>query len=71
MLDQAEIPTVQERGLGRAEVLRRKLEEVAARPAPDRGRPAAALASGRAALSFPTGAGGLTTTRLELTLCCC
>ncbi|HVG74582.1 MAG TPA: hypothetical protein VM824_04320, partial [Thermoleophilaceae bacterium] len=29
ILDQAEIPTVQERGLGRAEVLRRKLDEVA------------------------------------------
>ena len=28
MLDQAEIPTVQERGLGRAEVLRRKLAEI-------------------------------------------
>ena len=28
VLDQAEIPTVQERGLGRAEVLRRKLDEV-------------------------------------------
>ena len=28
ILDQAEIPTVQERGLGRAEVLRRKLDEV-------------------------------------------
>ena len=30
VLDQAEIPTVQERGLGRAEVLRRKLAEVGA-----------------------------------------
>ena len=30
VLDQAEIPTVQERGLGRAEVLRRKLDEVGA-----------------------------------------
>jgi nickel/cobalt exporter len=28
VLDQAEIPTVQERGLGRAEVLRRKLGEI-------------------------------------------
>ena len=31
ILDQAEIPTVQERGVTRAEVLRRKLDEVARR----------------------------------------
>ncbi len=69
VLDQAEIPTVQERGLGRAEVLRRKLAEI------ERGlsltvdgRPAALRHAGTPRLSFPPGAGGLTTTRLELTL---
>jgi len=69
VLDQAEIPTVQERGLGRAEVLRRKLAEI------ERGlsltvdgRPAPLLRAGRPELSFPQGAGGLATTRLVLTL---
>ena len=69
VLDQAEIPTVQERGLGRAEVLRRKLAEV------DRGlvltvdgRRVALHTAGSPRLTFPSGAGGLTTTRLELTL---
>ena len=64
-----EIPTVQERGLGRAEVLRRKLAEV------DRGlvltvdgRPVALHTAGSPQLTFPSGAGGLNTTRLELTL---
>ena len=56
VLDQAEIPTVQERGLTRAEVLRRKLDEVGRgltlaveRPAR---RPAA---GGRAAAHLPAG----------------
>jgi nickel/cobalt transporter (NicO) family protein len=69
VLDQAEIPTVQERGLGRAEVLRRKLAEV------DRGlvltvdgRRVALHTAGPPELTFPSGAGGLSTTRLELTL---
>jgi nickel/cobalt exporter len=69
VLDQAEIPTVQERGLARAEVLRRKLSEV------ERGlslsvdgRPAALRPTGSPRLTFPPGAGGLDTTRLELTL---
>jgi ABC-type nickel/cobalt efflux system permease component RcnA len=69
VLDQAEIPTVQERGLARAEVLRRKLDEV--------GRGLVLTVDGRRAglrpvarprLSFPTGAGALPTTRLEVTL---
>jgi nickel/cobalt exporter len=69
VLDQAEIPTVQEHGLGHAEVLRRKLAEVR--------RGLVLTVDGRAAelhqaapprLTFPTGAGGLTTTRLELAL---
>jgi len=69
VLDQAEIPTVQERNLARTEVLRRKLGEV------ERGlsltvdgRPAALRQAAVPRLSFPAGAGGLATTRLELTL---
>ena len=69
ILDQAEIPTVQERGLGRAEVLRRKLDEVAhALVLTVDGRRADLRAAGRPRLSFPGGAGGLPTTRLELPL---
>ena len=69
VLDQAEIPTVQERGLGRAEVLRRKLGEIrrGLHLTVDGGavplRP-----TGSPQLTFPSGAGGLNTTRLELTL---
>jgi nickel/cobalt transporter (NicO) family protein len=69
VLDQAEIPTVQERGLGRAEVLRRKLEEVRrGLTLTVDGQGAALRAAGRPRLTFPDGAGGLATTRLELTL---
>ena len=69
ILDQAEIPTVQERGLGRAEVLRRKLDEVSrALVLTVEGRRADLRAAGRPRLSFPGGAGGLPTTRLELPL---
>jgi nickel/cobalt exporter len=69
VLDQAEIPTVQERGLDRAEVLRRKLAEVRRRLTLSvNGRNAPLHPVGETRLSFPSGAGGLTTTRLELTL---
>ena len=69
VLDQAEIPTVQERGLGRAEVLRRKLDEIGRGLHLDAdGRAVALRPSGRAELTFPVGAGGLSTTRLEVTL---
>jgi nickel/cobalt transporter (NicO) family protein len=69
VLDQAEIPTVQERGLGREEVLRRKLDEVRRGLALTvNGRSVGLHAAGRPRLSFPDGAGGLPTTRLELTL---
>jgi nickel/cobalt exporter len=69
VLDQAEIPTVQERGLGRAEVLRRKLAEVRrALILTVDGRNARLQATGEPQLSFPSGAGGLSTTRLELSL---
>jgi nickel/cobalt transporter (NicO) family protein len=69
VLDQAEIPTVQERALGRAAVLAKKRAEV------DRrlvllvdGRRVELVSAGEPRLSFPAGAGGLKTTRLELPL---
>jgi nickel/cobalt transporter (NicO) family protein len=69
VLDQAEIPTVQERGLARAEVLRRKLDEVGrGLVLTVDGRRAGLRTVGRPRLSFPTGAGALPTTRLEVTL---
>ena len=69
VLDQAEIPTVQERGLGRAEVLRRKLSEVRrGLILTVNGRRTALGQAGDPRLTFPAGAGGLRTTRLELTL---
>jgi nickel/cobalt transporter (NicO) family protein len=69
ILDQAEIPTVQERGLGRAEVLRRKLREVGrGLVLTVDGRKTALQQAAAPRLTFPAGAGGLSTTRLELTL---
>jgi nickel/cobalt exporter len=69
VLDQAEIPTVQERGLSPAEVIRRKRREVSARlTLTVDGRRARLAPAGRSRLSFPSGAGGLETTRLEMTL---
>ncbi len=69
VLDQAEIPTVQERGLGRSEVLRRKLDEVRrGLTLTVNGRRVALRPAGRPKLTFPGGAGGLPTTRVELTL---
>ncbi|HEY6781234.1 MAG TPA: sulfite exporter TauE/SafE family protein [Thermoleophilaceae bacterium] len=69
VLDQAEIPTLQERGLSDAQLLRRKRREI------DRrlrltvdGRRTPLEPAGRSRLSFPAGAGGLRTTRLELEL---
>ena len=69
VLDQAEIPTVQERGLGRPEVLRRKLGEIRrGLTLTVDGQRAALRLVGDPKLSFPPGAGELATTRLELTL---
>jgi len=69
VLDQAEIPTVQERGLDRSEILRRKLDEVRRGLALTvNGRRVGLRAVERPRLSFPDGAGGLATTRLELSL---
>jgi nickel/cobalt transporter (NicO) family protein len=69
VLDQAEIPTVQEEDLSRAEVLERKSDEVERRLVllVD-GRRVPLVPAGRPKLSSPAGAGGLDTTRLELAL---
>jgi nickel/cobalt transporter (NicO) family protein len=69
VLDQAEIPTVQERGLARGELLRRKRVEVDRRLALTvDGRRVPLALVGEPRLSFPAGAGGLRTTRIELDL---
>jgi nickel/cobalt exporter len=69
VLDQAEIPTFQQRGLARAEVLRRFRAEVArgVGVAVD-GRPVALRAVAPPQLALRPGAGGLRTTRFELAL---
>jgi ABC-type nickel/cobalt efflux system permease component RcnA len=69
VLDQAEIPTVQEEALSRAEVLARKRDEVERRLVllVD-GRRVPLRSAGAPKLTFPAGAGGLETTRLELAL---
>ena len=68
VLDQAEIPTFQERGVARAERVRRKRAEVLRRLSVTAdGRPLA-LTPGTPTLALRPGAGGLQTTRFELTL---
>jgi len=69
ILDQAEIPTFQERGLGDAVVLARKRDEVARRLelTVDGWRVGLQPLAG-AKLTHPAGQGGLTTTRVELSL---
>jgi len=69
VLDQAEIPTFQQRGLARAELLRRIRAEVArgVRVTVD-GRPAPLRAVAPPRLALRPGAGGLRTTRFELAL---
>jgi ABC-type nickel/cobalt efflux system permease component RcnA len=69
VLDQAEIPTVQERSLSRGQVLAAKLAEVRKRLVLTvDGKRVALRPAGPPRLSFPSGAGGLKTTRLELSL---
>ncbi|HYM58107.1 MAG TPA: sulfite exporter TauE/SafE family protein [Solirubrobacteraceae bacterium] len=69
LLDQAEIPTFQERGLTAATILARKRAEVARRLLVSvDGRRIALRPAGRPALTWPMGQGGLRTTRLELPL---
>jgi nickel/cobalt exporter len=69
VLDQAEIPTFQERGLPDATVLARKRAEVAGRLSVAVGGRAVRLEpAGPARLTHPPGQGGLPLTRLELPL---
>ncbi|MFL5893735.1 MAG: nickel/cobalt transporter [Thermoleophilaceae bacterium] len=69
VLDQAEIPTFQERGLAPAVVLARKQAEVRRRlTLTVDGRPAALTIRPHGRISFPPGQGGLRLTRVELDL---
>ena len=69
VLDQAEIPTFQERGLSDDEVLARKRAEVERRLVLTvDGRRVAVRPAGAPVLTHPEGAGGLRTTRLEVPL---
>jgi nickel/cobalt transporter (NicO) family protein len=69
VLDQAEVPTVQEQGVPRAELLERKLGEVESGLALRVDGQAVELRMvGDPDLAFPPGAGGLKTTRLEVRL---
>src|ERR1700750_1535998 len=69
VLDQAEIPTFRERGLAPARVLERKRAEGARGVTiPVGGGPVALPRRPGGRLSFPPGAGGLHTTRVELLL---
>jgi ABC-type nickel/cobalt efflux system permease component RcnA len=69
VLDQAEVPTFQERGLSTGEVLARKRAEVAGglRLVVD-GRVAALRPARPARIEFPAGQGGLEVTRVEIPL---
>jgi ABC-type nickel/cobalt efflux system permease component RcnA len=69
VLDQAEIPTFQERGLSPADVLARKRAEVARglRLEVD-GRAVALRPAGAERIEFPAGQGGLKVTRVEIPL---
>jgi nickel/cobalt exporter len=69
ILDQAEIPTFQERGLSAAEVLERKRDAaIGGLALTVDGRRVALRPAGAPRLSFPAVQGGLKTTRLELPL---
>src|SRR3954451_21535653 len=69
ILDQAEIPTFQERGLGTARVLQRKQAEIArGLHLTVGGRPIPLVVQPGARISFPPGQGGLRLTRVELDL---
>jgi nickel/cobalt transporter (NicO) family protein len=69
ILDQAEIPTFQERGVPDAAVLARKQAEVRKRLVLTvDGKPVPLRAAGQTSISHPPGAGGLRTTRVEIPL---
>jgi nickel/cobalt exporter len=69
VLDEAEIPTFQQRGLSETELLQRKRDEVARRLAVTvDGRRVALRPAGATSVAHPAGQGGLRTTRVELPL---
>jgi nickel/cobalt transporter (NicO) family protein len=68
VLDQAEIPTFQERGVAQAERVRRKRAEVLRRLRVTADGRRLALTPGTPTLALRPGAGGLRTTRFELSL---
>ncbi|HET8948915.1 MAG TPA: sulfite exporter TauE/SafE family protein [Solirubrobacteraceae bacterium] len=68
LLDQAEIPTFQERGRPHAAVLARKRAEIVRGLALTVDGRVVALRPGAARIAFPAGQGGLATTRVELEL---
>ncbi|HEX2411995.1 MAG TPA: sulfite exporter TauE/SafE family protein [Solirubrobacteraceae bacterium] len=69
VLDEAEIPTFQQRGVADAELLRRKRDEVARGLVLSvDGRRVALRPTGAGSLKHPPGQGGLETTRVELPL---
>jgi nickel/cobalt exporter len=69
ILDEAEIPTFQQRAVAAGELLRRKQAEVAERlTLTVDGRPVALRPAGEATIARPAGQGGLRTTRVELPL---
>jgi nickel/cobalt transporter (NicO) family protein len=68
ILDEAEIPTFQQRALSDAELLRRKRAEVERRLVLTVDGRRIALQPGQAAIAHPEGQGGLRTTRIELPL---
>jgi ABC-type nickel/cobalt efflux system permease component RcnA len=69
VLDQAEIPTVQERSRSRAELISRKRDEIArGLELHVDGRSVPLRVAGPPELTFPQGAGGLDTSRFEFTL---
>jgi ABC-type nickel/cobalt efflux system permease component RcnA len=69
ILDEAEIPTFQQRGLSDAELLARKRAEVSRRLVLTvDGRRVALRPAGAPSLTHPAGQGGLKTTRIELPL---
>jgi nickel/cobalt exporter len=69
VLDQAEVPTFQERGLSPAQVLARKQAEVQEGLALEvDGRTVALRAAGTPRIESPAGQGGLKTTRVEIPL---
>jgi ABC-type nickel/cobalt efflux system permease component RcnA len=69
VLDQAEIPTFQERGLPAARVLARKRADIARGVTLTvAGRPVALILRPGGRITFPRGAGGLHTTRVEVLL---